>query len=296
MKLAYFTGGTAGAGHLVRGLAIGHALSRAGYRGDMRMFIPTEPLAGLREALAPYAPTVCPIDSEEVLDPSRAPGSELSVALAEYAPDLLIADLFWAPLIHILPLLNTESWLLVRSCPDIWLRGTQKTPFDSSQYTRIIGIEPITHEVISEHIEPIVICNPDEAKTREELFANWKIEEKKRVVVITHAGLRGEIDVLRSDYDDTVEGQPDEPFIINSDLHDHDAVFPLATWLPAVDQIHCAAGYNSYWESRWMNYAHKTRMRVIARKIDDPLSRVERGRSYRMRENGADVLSRSIVG
>ena len=91
----------------------------------------------------------------------RGPSSELSVALADYAPDLLIADMFWAPLRHILPLLNTEVWLLVRSCPDIWLRGTETTPFDSSQFTRIIGIEPLTHEEIREHIAPIVICNPD---------------------------------------------------------------------------------------------------------------------------------------
>ena len=296
MKLAYFTGGTAGAGHLVRGLAIGQALNRAGYRGDMRMFIPTKPLAGLREALAPFSPTVCPIDPEEVLDPLRGPRSEISAALIDYAPDLLIADMFWAPLLHILPLLNTESWLLVRSCPDIWLRGTQTTPFDSTQFTRIIGIEPLTNKEISEHIEPIVICNPDDAKTRAELCARWDIEGGTRVVAITHAGLRGEIDVLRSDYDETIGDEEDDSFIIESDLHDQNAVFPLAAWLPAVDQIHCAAGYNSYWESRWMNYAHKTRMRVIARKIDDPLSRVESGRSYRMRENGADVLARSIVG
>jgi hypothetical protein len=295
MKLAYFTGGTAGAGHLVRGLAIGQALGRAGYSGDMRMFIPTEPMAGLQTALAPYSSIVCPVDPEEVLDRERAPRSKLAAALVDYAPDLLIVDMFWAPLIHIVPLLNTESWLLVRSCPDHWLRGTETTRFDASQYRRVIGIDPLTQEENSEHIDPIVICNPDEAKTREELDKRWGIESGRRVVAITHAGLHDEISSLRSDYDDSVGADEDDAFIIESDLHKQNAVFPLAIWLPVVDQIHSFGGYNSYWESRWMNYAHKTVVRVTTRAIDDPLARLEAGRSYRMRENGANVIARSIV-
>lgn len=298
VKLAYFTGGTAGAGHMVRGLAIGRALERAGYRGEMRMFVSVEPFAGLRPALAPLSPTVCPIDPEEVLDPVRGPASKLATALIDYAPDLLIADLFWAPLLHIRPLLDCEAWLIVRSCPPIWLRGAPKTRFDPSQYARVIGIEPVEHEEIREHIEPIVICNPDEAKTRAELCERWGVDERTWIVAISHAGLRGEISTLRADHEANAEGDDDEDetLIIQSDLHDENAIFPLAVWLSAVDQVHCVAGYNSYWESRWMGYAHQTQLRVIGRKIDDPLGRVKAGRSYKMRENGADVLARSIIG
>ena len=38
-----------------------------------------------------------------------------------------------------------------------------------------------------------------------------------------------------------------------------------------------------------MGFAHKTQLRVIGRKIDDPLGRVKAGRSYKMVENGADI-------
>ena len=296
MKLAYFTGGTAGAGHMVRGLAIWRALERAGYRGEMRMFVPAKPFAGLLPALAPLSPTVCPIDPEEVLDPARGPVSELATALSEYSPDLLIVDLFWAPLLYIRPLLNCEAWLIVRSCPPIWLRGPPKSRFDPTQYARVIGIEPLEREEIREHIEPIVICNPDEAKTRTELCERWGVDQSTRIVAISHAGLRGEIDKLRDDFEASDVGAGAETLVIRSDLHDEDAIFPLAVWLPAVDQVYCVAGYNSYWESRWMGYAHKTRLRVMGRKIDDPLGRVKAGRSYKMRENGADILARSIVG
>jgi hypothetical protein len=296
VKLAYFTGGTLGAGHVVRGIAIGRALDRAGYQGQMRMFVPVEPFPGLRSAVAPFSPVVCPVDPEEVLDPVRAPASELAQALVEFAPDLLIIDMFWAPLLHIRPLLDCEAWLIVRSCPPVWLRGTETSRFDPSQFARVIGIEPIEHKEIREHIEPIVVANPDEARTRKELCAKWGIDDGSRIVAISHAGLRGEIDNLRAGHEATVHDTEDHTFVIQSDLHDEDAVFPLAVWLPAVDQIFCASGYNSYWESRWMGYAHKTRMRVIQRKIDDPLARVDTGHAYVMQENGADVLARTIIG
>lgn len=296
MKLAYFTGGTAGAGHLVRGLAIGRGLERVGYRGDMRMFIGAEPVAGVRTALAPYLPTLCPVDHEEVLDPDRAPESTLAMSLLDYSPDLLIVDLFWAPLLHILPQLECEAWLLVRNCPRQWLRGTETTRFDSSQYSRVIGIEPIHLDEIDEWIDPVVICNPEEAKTRTEVCARWGIDESMQIVAIAHAGLRGEISILSDDYRSSVVAEEGEVYIIESDLHDESAAFPLAVWLPAMDRVHCAAGYNSYWESRWMNYASKTRLRVIGRKIDDPLGRIESGGNYVMRANGADVLARSIIG
>lgn len=296
MKLAYFTGGTAGAGHLVRGIAIGRALERCGYPGEMRMFIPEEPMAGLRSALEAFSPNVCPVDPEEVLDPLRGPGSHLAEALVDYNPDLLIVDLFWAPLLYIRPLLDCEAWLIVRSCPPVWLRGSATAPFDTSQYERVIGIEPLEQEKIREFIEPIVVCNPDEAKTRTELCEKWGVDEASHIVAISHAGLFGEIDMLQADRAANSERKDEETFVMQSDLHSETAVFPLAAWLPAADQVYCFAGYNSYWESRWMGYAHKTRLRIIGRKIDDPLSRVNAGRSYKMRENGADVLARLILG
>jgi len=296
MKLAYFTGGSAGAGHFVRGLAIWRALERAAVAGEMRMFVPTEPFAGLGSALEPLAPVICPIDPEEVLDPARAPDSKLAGALADYAPDLLLVDLFWAPVLHIKPLLGCEAWLLVRQCPAAWLRGTETTRFDPAQYTRIIGIEPLQHAEVREHIEPIVICNPDEAKTRAQVCERWGVDEGSRIVAISHAGLRGEIDLLLADQEADVDASENSMVVIQADLHDEAATFPLAVWLPAVDRIFCMAGYNSYWESRWMGYAHKTRLRVAGRDIDDPLGRVKAGNGYEMHNNGADMLARSILG
>jgi len=281
---------------MVRGLAIWRALERAGYRGEMRMFAPVEPFAGLSSALAPLSLTVCPTDPDVVLDPVRGPASELATALVDFAPDLLIVDMFWAPLLYIRPLLDCEAWLIVRSCSPVWLRGTPTLKFDPTQYARVIGIEPLEHEEIREHIEPIVICNPDEARTRAELCERWDVDQKTWIVAISHAGLRGEIDTLLADHKANATVDDGETLIIQSDLHDENAIFPLAVWLPGVDQVHAVAGYNTYWESHWMGYADKSQFRVIRRKIDFPQDRVNAGLSYRMRENGADILARSIIG
>jgi hypothetical protein len=43
MRIAYVTGGTVGAGHLVRGVAVGRALGRAGIDATYRMFGPALP-------------------------------------------------------------------------------------------------------------------------------------------------------------------------------------------------------------------------------------------------------------
>jgi hypothetical protein len=72
-------------------------------------------------------------------------------------------------------------------------------------------------------------------------------------------------------------------------------VFPLAPWLGAADEVHCSAGYNSYWEARWLGYAPRTRLTAIARTFDDPIWRVKNCGDHEIRDNGADVIAREIA-
>ncbi len=295
VKIAYFTGGTAGAGHVVRGLAVHRGLTRAGFSGEMRMFLPVQTFPALQKALEDIPCTVQPINIAEVLDPDIAPTTGLCRALQAFAPDLLIVDLFWAPLLHIRPLLQCEAWLIVRSCPAIWLRGTQKMRFDADQYARVIGIEPVQNDQLDEFIDPIVICNPDEARTRAEVCRQWRIDDSQHIVAVSHAGLTGEIAAIRPD--PMLKGASgDTPSaFIDADLHQEDAIFPLAPWLCGVDEVHSFAGYNSYWESRWMGYDNITQFHVVTRKIEDPGLRLAHGRDFVMKQNGADTLARQII-
>jgi len=282
MRVAYFTAGTVGAGHLVRGLAVGRALARAGFTGSYRAFGPPVPYPVV--ARLDYAPV--PLVEAELRDPARAPASAIATALRDYAPDLLLVDLFWAPLRHVLPTLATDAWLLVRSCPRAWFTGPADTRWDATQYRRIVAIEPFRHPVLRETIDPIVICNPDELRSPSALRERLGVAPDRRLVVVAHAGLAGEVMELSGDADDET---------VVCDLFAEDALFPLAEWLAGADVVHCAAGYNAFWEAQWLGWAARTRFTPLRRTIDDQAWRATTCRGWTVRANGADTLARQIV-
>lgn len=292
MKVVYFTGGTKGAGHLVRGVAIGRALARAGFAGDYTIVSPVEPpFPALRHELDELGAEIVAVDPAVVTDPEAAPGSPLADRMRALAPDLVVVDMFWAPLRYILDDLDASAWLLVRSCPPVWLDGSPDMPFAPGQYDRILAIEPITHpRVALEPLDPVVVCNRDSLRSRAELCERFAVAADQRIIAVSHAGLRGEIHGLK-----TLDTLGPTGTVLRFDLYTGSGVFPLAPWLAAADEIHCSAGYNSYWEARWLGYAHKTRLTAIARKIDDPIWRAQRCGGYEMKRNGADVLAEAIA-
>ncbi len=287
-RVVYFTAGTKGVGHLVRGIAIGRALQRHGFDGQFHLVTPIAPLPAMAAAAAEVDTIVCPIDVAQVLNKKRYRSSALARQLAELAPDLLIVDLFWAPVLHIVPTLGCESWLLVRRCPLVWLHGNAEIQFNRHDYRRVIGIEPVEHQQISERIDPIVICNQDECHSRAELAQRFSVDPDRAITFVSHAGLAGEIGSVAP------PGQT-KGIVIVSDLHGTNSVFPLAPWLNVADAIYCSAGYNSYWEARWLGYADKTTFTAFRRQIDDPIWRLAECGSHSMRSNGADTLATSII-
>jgi hypothetical protein len=280
VRVAYVTAGTVGAGHLVRGHAIGRALTRRGFAGAYCAFGPPVPY--------PVAATVdyrsVTLDPHELRDPARAAGSGVANALAEFRPDLLLVDLFWAPVRHVLPRLGCEAWLLLRTCPRAWFDGPPDTRFEPRQFRRIIAIEPFRHAAIRESVDPIVVCNPDECRPPGALRERLGVPDGQPLTVAMHAGLAGEIAQLT----------PDET-THRLDLFADDALVPVAEWLPGADRILCAAGYNAFWEARWLGYAGRTRFTPLPRKIDDQGWRVTNCAGYAMRANGADALAASIL-
>ena len=283
MRVAYMTAGDVGAGHLVRGVAIGRGLARAGFAGTYRMFGP--PLgfpAGRRndyEAIGIRA-------DGALRDPHLAQGSDLAVRLADFAPDLLLVDMFWGPLRWVLPRLACEAWLLVRICPPVWLEGGPGLPFEPAQYRRRFAIEPIRHPRLAETLDPIVVANPEECRGREEVRRRWGVASGEPLALVQHAGERGEIEELRR-----LAG----PEARTLDLFEPEALFPAAEWLPGADRVYSGAGYNSYWEARWLGYERRTTFLPFRRSIDDQARRLKEFRDVRPRENGADALAREVL-
>jgi hypothetical protein len=288
MKVAYLTAGSVGAGHLVRGIAIGRGLARAGFRGSYRMFGPRLPFAAACRA-GDYVAVEIEAERRALSQPQLAQTTDLAVRLRQFGAELLIVDLFWAPVRWILPVLDCEAWLLVRTCPAVWLVGGPGMPFTAEPYERVVGIEPVGYAALDETIDPIVVCNPEECRPRQALRRRVAAAEDAELAVVLHAGERGELEELRH----LARG---EAALVTLDLYEDEALFPAAEWLAGADRIYAGAGYNAYWEARWLGHEPRTRFLPFRRSIDDQAGRLAAFRDYRPQVNGADTLARWIVG
>jgi len=284
MKIAYFTAGTVGAGHLVRGLAIGRALRRTGFAGEYRMFGPRLPFAA---AAGREDYTFVEAQTDRALrDRHLAQTSGLAEDLRRYGPDLLVVDLFWAPLRWVLPYLDCEAWLLLRICPPQWLIGPPEMPFAASPFARIVAIEPAAVAAVRDRIDPIVVCNRDECQPPEALRERLAVPREEPLVVALHAGERGESAAVAD------RAGPGARVL---DLFDPEAPFPAAEWLPGADRIVAGAGYNAFWEAHWLGYAERTEWIPFRRSIDDQALRLQTGPVEDWRCNGADTLARWMI-
>lgn len=224
----------------------------------------------------------------ELRDAGRAKESALARALTEFAPDLLLVDMFWAPLLHVLPIARCEAWLLLRAFADRWLVGPPGHSFDVTQYARRIAIEPIVvADEITDRIEPIVVVNPDEQRPRGALRERVGATEDERLVAVVHAGNAGEIHSL-------VPALGKGERLILLDLQAGDDFFPAAEWLRDADVVHAAAGYNTFWEAQWLGWGGRTRFTAFKRSIDRQPERVA-ATAHHMKENGADMLAAMIM-
>lgn len=281
MRVAYVTTGTVGAGHFVRGLALQNALKRRGFSGVFAVFgPPIEYAAAQASSYESFA-----YNPDEMAQREAAERSPLAAALVSFAPDLLIVDLFWAPLTFIQPLLSAESWLLIRSCPPTWFEGSAEFQFDRRRFTRIFLTEPAGIPIEAERLEPIVICNPDECAPRDDLRDRLGVPIGHELVVAAHAGFPEEIEVL------TAKAGAGANVL---DLRKPDALFPLARWLGGADRLFLGGGYNSFWEAAWLGYARRTKFHPFLRRIDDQAWRVSACRWVQPKANGADQLAKLI--
>jgi hypothetical protein len=293
VRIAFFTAGTHGAGHRARGIALRRALSRAGFAGEYRMFGPPSRARAAGDLPDfPVLPTAAweevEIDATRLGSADAARATDLARQLAAFAPDVLVVDMFWAPLRHILPIAGCEAWLLLRSMPDAWLDGPPGAKFDLMQFARIISIEPIGSPAVTHAVDPVVIVNPEECQPRGALRARLGIAAEQRLVAVVHAGLPGETREL-------VPAAKAGDAVMTFDLRDPGAIFPLAEWIGDADEVHAFAGYNAYWESRWLGHVGRTMFRAAPRRNDDQEWRLAKCGRYVMRANGADTIAGWLV-
>lgn len=284
-RIAYFTAGTAGAGHLVRGIALGRAIARHG-DAHYRIFSPASPFAS---HAAPWLEIVS-IDPSALRAPATAAASPLARALSAFAPDVLVIDLFWVPLVFV-PL-PCPAWLLLRSVPKAWLVGPREARFDPTRYARVLAIEPMPGLERFERLAPIIVSQRSERRARSALAALAGQPEDQPLRLLLRAGVPGDQAVLER----AAHALDPRPWT-TLDLASAGAPFPAAQWLGAMregDRLVAAPGYNTYWEARALGYASYTTWVPIPRTLDDPAGRAALEVSTPT-ENGADVLARALL-
>ncbi len=285
-RIAYFTAGTVGAGHLVRGVALQRALARRGHT-EYRIFSPPSPFERIA---APWLETVA-IETDLLRDRARADESAIARALRAFAPDRLVIDLFWVPLA--LLSLPCPAWLLLRSVPRAWLVGPREARFDARRYERVSSIEPAPGLEAFEPIDPIVVCDPSEAAPREALAALVGAREDEPLRLIVRAGLADD----QARLDERARAIDPDATWRTLDLSHPAAPFPAAVWLAAMregDHLVAGAGYNLYWEARAMGFDGHTTFVPLPRKLDDQAMRAVLG-GDRPTRNGADVLAEALL-
>jgi hypothetical protein len=144
---------------------------------------------------------------------------------------------------------------------------------------------------LTDRIDPIVICNRDECFPDDALRQRFGLDRNTPISLIVQAGKPGECEELFRREQSRSAGRQ----LIAATIYGPDRIFPIAPYLPAADRIIGGAGYNLYWETRWLGLAERAELHVFRRPLDDQTPRLQSA-FYPMRENGADTLARQIVG
>jgi hypothetical protein len=290
LRIAYFTAGSVGAGHVVRALAVRAALVRAGAIFTLRVFSPARP----HPALAGAGLDLCEvrIDPAVAADPRRASDSEWARAIAAFAPDLILADLFWLPLHHALASIGAEAWLLLRACPPHWLEGPDGVAFDRRRFARILELEPMPFDTGGEPLGPLVVAHPDEVAPPETLRNRLDVPAGVPLTLVVHAGEPGEIAALEAH---ARNAAPAGARVARADLHADGALFPLAPHLPHADALVGASGYNFAWECQVLDLLGRTTFHPRRRAIDDQVARAALVRRSPRVPHGGDRLATMLV-
>jgi len=293
IHVAYVTAGTVGVGDLMHGLALRQAVQRQGLAMRVTLVAPPLPFPALQRL---DDLVTVPIDARTLLDAAMAPTTPLAEALRQLRPDVIVVGHFWAPLRHVVPSLvagvSPRCWLLLRKAPRHWLQGPRSAPFLASQFDRIFEMEPVGFDVPRlEPWPPLVVANREELLDRPSARTALGLpNDGRQVTLVFQAGNPGELGTLA----EGVKSVAGSGLVHRVDLRDADAPMPMAPYLAAADVVVTGAGYNAFWEARWLGTMARTRFVPFARRIDDQAWRLARCAEVPMTDNGADLLAQAL--
>jgi hypothetical protein len=214
--------------------------------------------------------------------------TELYILLKDLQPDILIVDSVWLAVFPILKDFRCSKIALFFWKPDSWFNlerpGYETVRFNIEDYDYSVSCEPGFNRKGFVNIEPVVVKNRDEIISRDDALNGLGFDGERKTCVIAHNGYRGEIDSIAGE---AVIFEDDHQIKVLTN-EDGAGLFPLAMYANGIDYLIGGAGYNLFYEARYLGM--KAKFIPKERRADDQFWRVKTNRDYSFAENGADVL------
>ncbi len=292
MKVLFYTGGTTGSGHIVKGISLANAFRRARASVDFSILSVTTKYARFAERFG--VPLVqIPPEDEIALSPAKCRGSALFRAVEAAAPDVLVVDIHWFALDSFIRDLPCRKLILIRRIDPRYFRfrvADRELAFRPEDWDLVLRTEPgFDLPFPSESVEPLVLRNRDEILSADAARADLGLRPEDRVCLFAFSGGMGKGAESWSSF----SYLEDEGWkVVRSDNREG-GLFPAVDWFNAFDLLVCGAGYNAFWEAR---YFRKDAFFVPCEtRFEDPAGRIRLCSDYEFEENGADQVVRRIL-
>lgn len=277
----------------MRGLALAAALKRAGLSHEYLMLSPETPFIDLARRFG-VACSALPLEGEEELGPAGYRASALFAAIESFKPDVLVVDVFWAALDAFIRDLPCRKVLLsIQMDPSFYNVTTRNNEFvfRPEDYDLRLRTEPgYTTPFDARDINPIVIRNRDEIKSRKDARADFALAEDERACLFAFNGEIGEGAAAWKSF----SYLQDEGWAVVRSHNREGGLFPAVDWFEAFDLLVCGAGYSAFWETRWFR---KDAFYVsFPRHFENQERRPALFSDYEFEINGADELVHLLQG
>jgi len=292
VRVLFYSAGIAGSGHVVLGLSIANALRRAGADAESRLLSVETPFASLAGRLGVEIVTV-PMEDELALGPDRYRSSALYKAITDYAPDVLVVDLFWFPLDPFIRDLPCKKVILIRQVDPRFFSmrlPDRELAFRPEDYDLIVKTEPAFELPFpTTEIDPIIIRNRDEIMTAGEARADLGLVSDDHACLFAFNGNSDEGAKAWKSFSYLEE----EGWKVIRSGNREGGLFPAADWFNAFDMLVCGAGYSAFWEARY--FGKEASFVPYPRRFEDQSRRIALCADYVPEANGADTLVGMIL-
>lgn len=292
LKIVSFHFG-AGAGHFFGGIALWQSF-KMNYKGEFHF------------SLLHDLPIDIPFEDETLesllisLEPEILFETATTTILYQYLkhldPDLIIVDTIWVPAAPLLDLFNAKKVFYSFYMPEFWFGyhpwdRKKFYPFNPSQYDLCLARDPHFQFPGSNSIPPVINVHESLLKSSEIIRSVLEVPSGKKLALIAHNGLDGEIEDIMKQADIN----PKEYCLrsLSSFENVSNRLFPLSHYMSGIDLAIGGGGYHFFYETKYYNIL--TFYNPQPRIGNEQHWRVEHCKEYKGPYNGAEIIVERIL-